>query len=99
MTEMELKLNGVIARLERQQGALGLNHTQFVLKYPVLGSPKTWTDRLIPRAFKELGTALPKWLKKLEALVGEIDGRSPVAEFYPEMPFNIELTKLFHRLQ
>ena len=100
MTEQFEKLNSLVTRIERHQGALGLNDTQFVARYQrYLGSAKTWRDRLIGREFKDFGKTLPKWERKLESMVAELDGRSPVAEYFPELPFARRMTAIYEQLQ
>jgi hypothetical protein len=94
------KLNQLIARIERHQQALKLSDQQFVLRYArYLGSAKTWRERLCKRNFTDFGKELPAWERKLENLVAELDGRSPVDLFVSEMPFAQRMVQIYDQLQ
>lgn len=93
------KLNAFVTRIARHKGALGLNDTQYAARFQrFLGSTRT-LERLLKREFKEFGSALPKWEKKLEAMVGELDGRSPDMEYFADMPLCVAATDIYNRLQ
>ena len=79
------QLAGLVARIERQQKALGLNDSQFVERYGRwIGSTKTWRERFLAGAFDDL--RLDRWQKRLTALVTELDGGSVADEFF-DLPF------------
>jgi len=87
MNEQQQKVNDLVARIERHQAALKLSDVRFVARYQrYLGSPKTWKDRLVARAWADLGASLEKWQRKLEAFVAEIDGANDLTEFFDAMP-------------
>jgi hypothetical protein len=101
MNEKEMEINErgkpLVARLQRHQAALGLNHTQYVRRYQrYLSSTRSW-ERLCRGAFEEFGDPA-EWLRKIEAMVAEIDGVSPLDEFFDDLPFARHLTDLFERL-
>ena len=99
MQQNTANLNELIARVERHQHALGLNDTQFVTRYQkYLGSAKTWRDRLCKRDYAALGKGFPRWERKLNMLVGELDGTALPSVFYQNMPFAKYMSDMYQRL-
>jgi hypothetical protein len=89
MNDQNAKINGLIDRIEAHQKSLKATDAEFVGKYPqFLGSAKTWRDRLCKRQFADFGKNLPRWERKLENFVAEIDGRSFVEVYFEQMPFS-----------
>lgn len=87
MTDQHKRMDAMIERIERHQKALKLSDSQFVARYQRhLGSTKTWRERLVPRAWDEFGSRLDKWEKKLTHFVSELDGGSPIEDFYKDLP-------------
>lgn len=87
MTELEAKLDGLVARMEKHQAALKLSDVRFAARYQRhLGSAKTWRDRLCARAWGEFGGSLEKWVKKLSAMASEVEGTIDLTEFFEGLP-------------
>lgn len=87
MTDQQERVNKMISRIERHQTTLKLSDKRFVARYQeYLGSTKTWRERLIPRAWDELGKSLEKWEKNLNKLVALLDGGQEIGDFYDDMP-------------
>ena len=87
MTEQQTRVNSLIERIEAHQKSLNLPDVRFVARYQeYLRSTKSWRDRLIPRAWDEIGRALSKWEGKLNALVALIDGGQDIGEYYESLP-------------
>lgn len=96
-SDLKTQLDVLILRVEKQQAALGLNDSQFVARYQrALGSTRTWRERLCARAFADLNPE--KWLKRLTALVAELDGGSKAEAFYETLPFVRHATAQYHLL-
>lgn len=94
------QINSLINRIEQHQAALKLSDHAFVARYPhYLGSTKTYVDRIRKRSFAEFGKNLPVWVRKLENFVAELDGRSPVEQFEPDMPMAKAANEYYTRLQ
>jgi len=88
MTEQQKKVNALIERIEAHQKALGWKDDKFARQFRRhLGSPKSWTHRLKPRNWAEIGGALPKWESRLRAFVTEIEtGAAADVEFFDALP-------------
>lgn len=100
MTEQQQKLNGLVERIEKYQKSLKLSDMRFVARYQrFLGSSKTWRDRLCAKDWKEFGSRLGKWEKKLTAFVAEIDGGSAVDNFFADLPIAKYGASIFEALQ
>lgn len=94
------ELERLISRIEKHQKALRLNDTQFVARYQrYVRSTRTWRNRLCARAWEELLPRRGKWEKLLRAFVAEIDGGTPVAEFFERLPIARYGMALYERLQ
>jgi hypothetical protein len=99
MNEKHDRGNIAVERIARHQKAMGLTDMALVSRYPGLGSAKTWRDRLCKGAWDEFGAKLDKWLRKLDAIVAEIDGTSPMCVFFEDLPFTKRLNEEFERLR
>jgi energy-coupling factor transporter ATP-binding protein EcfA2 len=87
MTEQQTRVNSLIERIERHQAALRLKDYPFAARYQRhLGSGKSWVERLKARDWKELGTRLDKWERKLNTFVAEIETGSSVVDYFDTMP-------------
>lgn len=94
----EDNLKKMIGRVARHQEALGLGDTAFVARYQRhLGSTDSWRRRLMAGKFAEID--IGKWIRKLTALVAEIDGGSRIEEYFPAMPVARKLESYYQRLQ
>lgn len=87
MTDQQTRVNKLIDRIERHQATLKLSDKRFVARYQeYIGSTKTWRERLIPRAWDELGRNIEKWEHNLNRLVALLDGGQEIGDYYEEMP-------------
>lgn len=99
MEQTTTTIEGLIARLERHQRALGATDKAFIDRYrEFLGSEKTWVYRLKARDLKDLD--IPRWEKLLQELIIRLDGGSGrVERFYWELPFAKQLDALVSMLR
>jgi hypothetical protein len=87
MTDQQTRVNGLIARIEAHQAALGMKDDAFARRFQrYLRSPKSWTHRLRVRNWTEIGRALGKWEKNLNAFAVEIDTGTAGEDFYEQLP-------------
>ncbi len=80
---------GVVTRLLEVQRARKLSDRQLVDEYPELGSQKTWRQRLVPGAGEGLNAE--RTLAKLRRIAVVLDGGTPDAIFFPNLPFAREV--------
>ena len=100
MSEQQEKISSLVKRIEKHQKELKLNDSQFVARYQrYIGTSKTWRERLCTRNWKEFGTRLDKWEKKLTAFVLEIDGGSDLETYYTDLPIAKYTQAAYHILQ
>ena len=100
MTEQQDKISRLVERIEKHQKELKLNDSQFVARYQRhVGTSKTWRNRLCGRDWKELGSRLEKWEKKLTAFVVELDGGSAIETYFDDLPIAVYTQAAFHILQ
>jgi hypothetical protein len=93
------KLSLAIDELESHRKELGLSVSQFVTRYPNLGSAKTYQDRLVAKKFEEFGKKLPLWERKVASVLAQIRGHSPVSEYFDDMPLARHLDAVYGQLQ
>lgn len=100
MTEQQERISKLVERIEKHQKTLKLNDSQFVARFQKhIGTSKTWRDRLCARDWKELGSRLDNWEKKLAGFVAEIDGVNTIELFVDEMPIAVYTRKAYEILQ
>ena len=100
MNEQQKNLNMLVERLEKHQAALKLNDVQFVARFRRhLGSTRSWRQRLCGRAWDEIGTGIDKWVRRLAALIAEIEGGSATEVFYHNLPIAEYCASVYQLLQ
>lgn len=100
MNEQQQRVNALISRIEAHQKTLGLPDVRFVARYQeYLRSTKSWRDRLIPRAWDEIGRAITKWEQKLNQLVTLLDGGQEIGEYFEQLPIAIYAQTMYDMLQ
>ena len=100
MTDQQQRVNKLIERIERHQGTLKLSDKRFVARYQeYIGSTKTWRERLILRAWDELGRNLDKWEQNLNKLTAILDGGQEIGDYYEELPIAQYAQTMYDMLQ
>lgn len=100
MTEQQARVNKLIERVERHQNTLKLSDKRFVARYQeYIGSSKTWRERLIPRAWDELGRNLEKWEQNLNRLAALLDGGQEIGDYYEDLPIAQYAQTMYDMLQ
>ena len=90
-------LVAMIARIMDTQKKQNLNDTDLLRKYPDIGSPKGWRDRLIPQKWDEI--SLENHHRKLKRVCDILDGGSPDEFFDPLLPFAREVIRRVELLE
>ena len=100
MTDQQTRVNKLIERIERHQNTLKLSDKRFVARYQeYIGSTKTWRERLIPRAWDELGRNLEKWEQNLNKLTALLDGGQEIGDYYEDLPIAQYAQMMYDMLQ
>lgn len=100
MTDQQQRVNKLIERIERHQATLKLSDKRFVARYQeYIGSTKTWRERLIPRAWDEMGKSLEKWEQNLNRLTSLLDGGQEIGDYFEEMPIAQYAQTMYDMLQ
>lgn len=85
MDERQMRVETLIARVERYQQALKLTDVAFAARFARhLGSATTWRKRLCAREWNDI--PLSRWEPKLSRFVAEIEGASTIDGFAATMP-------------
>ena len=97
---LSAEVTRLVARIQQHQAATGLSDAKFCARYGRwIGSAKQWRERFCKGNYQDFGAQLATHKKKLQAMVGELDGRSQIDEYFEDMPFPRALTGIYERLQ
>lgn len=99
MDSKQQELDALIRRIEKYQADIGLSDSRFGARYAhYIGSPKTWTDRLKPRAYESIKAKIEKWSGKLRQFIDEIDGLHHAQVTFEEFPIVRHAARLYDTL-
>ncbi len=79
------EIEAMAARVAAVQIERGLSAEGLIRAFPDLGSSKSWTHRVLAKDYEHMD--LPRWHWRLTRICAILDGGSPEAQFFPEMPF------------
>lgn len=86
--ELKSEIRAIVARIEEIQKARKLSDGKLIAEFPDIGSTKTWRSRLVAENYEGLNPE--RLLARLRRVNTIIDGGTPDATFYPDLPFATE---------